>query len=176
MSTAPTAAPAPAGAAPGLVTLRLPSAFVVRLLEREPLPTGVLRALWDAPPAFNGVTTVTATREAAGWLRDRSTTVITLPSNVLAHLAASGASDARAPHAAFMTSRRVEVEWGRRSYESTMTVDLEVLDWLALHLNALTWEFIGHRTTATQARGFTVYAVDAARMEVSAAQRELIDA
>ncbi|MFE0683454.1 hypothetical protein ACFW17_21915 [Streptomyces sp. NPDC058961] len=162
------------GACPGPVTLRLPSAFVVRLLDRDLLPTPVLRALWDAPPASGGVTTVTASPEAASWLRERSTTTVTLPTNVLSHLAAYGAGDRRAPHAAFMTSRRVDTGWDQRSYESTMTADLDALDWLSVELASLTWEFMNNRTAATQARGFTVYAVDAARMEVAAAQRELI--
>ncbi len=62
---------------------------------------------------------------------------------------------------------------GRHS-SADQGLDLSALDWAALEVDALTWEFIEGRDHAEARYGFSVYGVDAARMEIHTARRELL--
>ncbi|MGX1909353.1 hypothetical protein ACWIID_10855 [Streptomyces phaeochromogenes] len=55
-----------------------------------------------------------------------------------------------------------------------MAADLAALDWAVLEVDALTREFIEDRDGAEACYEFSVYGVDAVRMEIHAARYKLL--
>ncbi|WP_327372279.1 hypothetical protein [Streptomyces sp. NBC_01217] len=55
-----------------------------------------------------------------------------------------------------------------------MAADLAALDWAVLEVDALTWKFIEDRDAAEVRSEFSVYGVDAVRMEIHATRYKLL--
>ncbi|GGO98213.1 hypothetical protein [Wenjunlia tyrosinilytica] len=91
-------------------------------------------------------------------------TTVTIPTTVLHHLRTL--PDAPA---ALTTAEQ------RDTWDSTLTADVPALDWMSLHLDNLTQALIEDHITPDDL-GFTLYSIDAARMEAHAARVELITA
>ncbi|WP_414167247.1 hypothetical protein ACMATS_06445 [Streptoverticillium reticulum] len=125
-----------------------------------------------APAGLPALTAALPTRTAEPAVID-----VTMPAVVLNHLRALAATDARAPHAALATTRRLTGPgvWGKPTGKAELHADIEALDWMANELAMTTWTFVENRTAATQRHGFTIYDVDHAREAVHWARIELLE-
>ncbi|MEU1674801.1 hypothetical protein ABZ752_22640 [Streptomyces roseifaciens] len=102
--------------------------------------------------------------------RPDASTDVTLPTPIVGWLAVRAAEEQHPTRGEWAAAhRRAGDEVSR--HEAT----LAALDWAALHMDSLTWEFIENRTGAADYHGFVIYDVDAARTEIHFARLELLE-